>query len=230
MAVGALTPARAIRAPRRLDGRAVLGLFILLIATGGMLAAWGASNQSVAVLVAAHDLPAGAVLQPSDLTVARLHADGDVQRAALPASNQDRLIGKALADPVHAGEVLVQGQLATGPVLGSDQVAYAMPLGQDSVVAGIHPGDQVRVYVTLDKGKPDSKTVVVVDRATVRAVQQNAQLGLGSDSGSAQQAATPLRALTLIISNTDAERLAQAHWNGDLDVALLPPQQPASGH
>lgn len=92
MAVGALTPARAIRAPRRLDGRAVLGLFILLIATGGMLAAWGASNQSVAVLVAAHDLPAGAVLQPSDLTIAHLHADGDVQRAALPASNQDRLV------------------------------------------------------------------------------------------------------------------------------------------
>ena len=230
MAVDTLTPARAIRAPRRLDGRAALGIFILLLATGDMLAALGAANQSEAVLVAARDLPAGAVLQPSDLTVAHLHADGDVQRAALPASDQERLVGTALADPVHAGEVLVRGQLSSESALGRDQVAYAIPLGQDSVVTGVRPGDQVRVYATLDKGKPDSKTVVVVDRATVRAVQQNAQLGLDGDNAgdSGRPATTPLRALTLGVSNDDAERLAQARWNGDLDVALLPPQ-PSGG-
>ena len=227
MAVGTLTPARALRAPRRLDGRAVLGIFVLLIATGGMLAFWGATNQRAAVLVAATNLPAGAVLGAGDLAVVHLQADGQVEQMALPAADEDRLIGTALSAPVYAGEVLVRGQLSTRPALSAGQVAFTIPLGQGSDMAGIHAGDQVRVYVTLDKGKPDSKTVVVVDRATVQRVQENAQLTLGSAANSTTQQPAPLSALTVLVSNDDAERLAQARWNGDLDVALLPPQQPA---
>lgn len=227
MTIGTLTPARALRAPRRLDGRAVLGIFILLIATGGMLAFWGATNQREAVLVAATNLPAGAVLQAGDLAVIHLQADGQVEQTALAAADEGRLVGTALSAPVYAGEVLVRGQLSTRPVLGAGQVAFTVPLGQDSVVTGIHAGDQVRVYVTLDKGKPDSKTVVVVDRATVQRVQENAQLTLGNAANSTTQQPAPLSALTVLVSNDDAERLAQARWNGDLDVALLPPQPPA---
>src|SRR5712692_1155189 len=71
MATAVLTPTRALRQARRLDLRAVFGLFLLLVATGGSIAFWSASSDTRAVLVATRDLPAGATLKLMDLAIAR---------------------------------------------------------------------------------------------------------------------------------------------------------------
>src|SRR5690348_10966855 len=128
MAATVLSPARALRQPRRLDLRAVFGLFLLLLATGGSIAFWSASSDTRAVLVAMLDLPAGATLTLADLAVARVRVDDAVYQAALPADAQSTVIGKQLAEPVHAQQLLVWPQLSTRPPIGPEQVALTIPV------------------------------------------------------------------------------------------------------
>src|SRR3954453_3601807 len=75
MAATILSPARALRQPRRVDLRAVFGLFLLLVATGGSIVFWSASSDTRTVLVATRDLPPGSVLSATDLAVARVRVD-----------------------------------------------------------------------------------------------------------------------------------------------------------
>lgn len=229
MATATLTPDRALRRPRRVDMRAALGLFILLVATIGATIAWSGATDSRAVLVATRDLPAGATLSPADLAVVRLRADATVDAAALPASSEDQLVGKALAGPAYAHQVLVRAQLSARPALGPGQVAFSVPVTADSAVGGrLQTGDAVRVYVTTAKGTPAAKTSVVVEQATVLEVGYDPQLAAVGASSSDQNATSPdvqsgVRWLTLRVTPQQAQALALARWNGALDVALLPP-------
>jgi Flp pilus assembly protein CpaB len=234
MATGTLTPSRALHRPRHLDLRAVLGLFILLVATLGAVVAWSGASSSRAVLSAARDLPAGATLTSADLSVVRLHADATVDAVALPASSEDQVIGKALAGPVYAHQVLVRAQLSSGPALAPGQVAFSIPVSADSAVGGrLQAGEIVRVYATMAKGTPSAKTAVVVEQATVLDVGYDPQLNTVNAAGSSSDSASSappssVRSLTLRVTPQQAQALAFARWNGSLDVALLPPTPSAS--
>src|SRR5687768_1275166 len=171
MAATTLTPARAIRQPRRVDLRAVFGLFLLLLATGGSIAFWSASSDTRAVLVATRDLPAGATLSAGDLAVARVRVDDAIYEASLPAAAREELIGRQLAEPVHAQQLLVRAQLSSRPPLQPDQLALTIPIRPDTAVGGrVRPGDYVQVLATSGKGKPESETFVVVRRVRVHDV------------------------------------------------------------
>jgi pilus assembly protein CpaB len=227
MAVSSLTPARALRQPRRLDARAVVGLFLLLLAVAGSLAFWRSANDTQAVLVATRDRPAGATLAPGDLAVAHLRLDDAVYAAAVPAEQLASLVGRQLAEPVHARQLLVPAQVSTRPRLGPDQVALTIPVAPQTAVGGqLRPGDHVRVIATRDRGRPESRTEVVLGRALVYDVgrdDRGAVLGGVGDEGERARSG-PLSSATLVVSQEEAVRLAHARWNGDLDVALLPPE------
>src|ERR1041384_6099217 len=108
MAVAALSPPRAIRQPRRLDARALFGPFLLLLATAGSIAFWGVSSDTRAVLVATRDLPAGATLTATDPALARVRVDEAIYSAAIADDELTNLVGKQLAEPVHAQQLLVR--------------------------------------------------------------------------------------------------------------------------
>jgi len=234
MAARALTPSRALHRPRHVDLRAVLGLFILLVATVGAVVAWSGATNSRAVLSATRDLPAGATLTSADLSVVRLHADAAVDAVALSASGEDQLIGRSLAGPAYAHQVLVRAQISPSPALAPGQVAFSIPVSADSAVGGrLQAGETVRVYVTTAKGTPAAKTAVVVEQATVLDVGYDPQLSAVGTTGSAQDSTgsvTPsaVRSLTLRVTPQQAQALAFARWNGALDVALLPPAASAT--
>src|SRR5205085_2917414 len=115
MAVATASPERALRQPARVDGRKVAGLFIFCLAVVGGLLYWQSITDLRPLVLATRDLPAGATLAGSDLATARLHADDTVYGAAIPGEELAGLVGRQLAEPVHAGQLLVRAQLASGP-------------------------------------------------------------------------------------------------------------------
>lgn len=228
MAATTLSPARAIRRPRETDWRALFGVFLFVVTTLGALAFWGLSSDTRAVLVTTRDRPAGASLSAADLAVAHVRIDDTLYQAAVPAAEFQDLMGKQLAQPVYAQQLLVRKQLSSGPALGPGQVAMAIPITPDTAVGGqIQRGDAVQVLVTTNKGKPDARTSTVVARAVVREVgHQQSFAVVSSTSTDRSPAQGPVSWVSLILTPDQGAVLAQARWSGDLDLVLLPPEQP----
>jgi pilus assembly protein CpaB len=142
-----------------------------------------------------------------------------------------------LSEPVHARQVLVRAQLGSGLVLGPGQQAMTIPVKADNGAGGrLRPGDAVQVLVTTDKGKPTSKTEIVIDQAIVYAVGKDERTRIVSSGGGSSPDTTggagdagTLASLTLVLTPDQAPALAHARWNGDLDVVLLPPPAAPKG-
>ncbi len=236
MAVAHVSPTHALREPRRIDWRAALGILVTLSATGGSLLFWSTTSDTRSVLVATRDLPPGAVLSISDVAAARVRMEDALYRAAIPLADQGQVVGKQLAEPVHAQQVLVRPQFAAMSLLTVEQGAMTIPVTAETAAGGrLQPGDSVQVLVTVAKGKPESRTIVVLPRVTVydvgydgRVAVVNASAASASSAdaaGTASSRATrgALTSVTLAVTQDQALQLAQARWNGDLDVILLPP-------
>lgn len=231
MSSQSFAPARALRRPFRLDLRILLGLALALAAVGGNVAAWKAATDTRAVLVVTRDLPAGSVLVVSDLDVAQLNLADALYAAALPATDLSAVVGQRLAEPAHTGQVLARGQLASRPLLGPGQVALTIAVRPETAAGGrLQPGDSVQVLVTRDKGKPGSATTTVLERVVIYEVGYDPRLsvGIAEADPAAASGSGPLASLTLVVTPEQATQLANAKWNGDLDVALLPPEPGAS--
>jgi Flp pilus assembly protein CpaB len=226
MAVATLTSARALRRPRRADPRAVIGVFLTLAALAGSVAFWVSSSDARPVLVATHDLPAGATLRAADLSVAYVRMDDELYRAALPSDMLDSLVGRQLGEPIHAQQLLARAQLAEQFGLAPDQVAITIPARPDSAVDGrLRPGDTVQVLVTVsDKGRNEAHARQVLERARVFEVGHDQSF---TNSTLAQDAADmahgPITSLTLAVTPDQARQLAEARRTGELDILLLPP-------
>jgi Flp pilus assembly protein CpaB len=232
MATALLSPTRAIRQPRRLDLRAVFGLFLLLVATVGSIAFWSASSDTRAVVVATRELPAGFVLGPADLAVTRVRVDDAIYQATWPAAAREELIGKQLAEPVHAQQLLVRAQVSSRSPLTADQLALTIPIRSDTAVGGrLRPGDHVQVLSTTGKGKPESETFVVLRRVRVHDVGRDERVTVVNTASAGEPSPRPaaqgaVSTLTLVVTQGQALELARARWNGELDVALLPAPEP----
>jgi Flp pilus assembly protein CpaB len=223
MAAISTSPTRALRRPLRLDVRALVGILLMLVAIGGSIAVWTTEQDTRGVLVVARDLPAGSTLTAGDLTVSRARLDDSIYQATLPASALNSVVGRQLAEPAHANQLLSRAQLSSRPTLAGDQLVVAIPVTPESSAGGrIRAGDAVQVLSTNTKG--DMTTRVIIPRATVYdAGGEDAQ----SDRGSRQLGVTDSAPawLTLIVDQQQAVQLTQARWSGELNVALLPPVQ-----
>lgn len=228
MASTTLTPQRALRRPRRLDARALFGLFLMLVSVGGSVAFWTTSTDTRTVLVATRDRPAGATLRSSDLAVANVRVGDEILAAAVPADEQHEVVGRQLAEPLHAQQILVRAQLSGRPPLAQGQMALTIQVNANTAAGGrIRPGDSVQVLATTNKGRPESRTTVVLPRITVYDVGQaerTAVINAGGSDDVDSDTASSVSSLTLIVSQEQAVRLSVAKWNADLDVALLPPE------
>ena len=136
MAATTLSPARAIRAPRRVDLRLVVGIFLALAALAGSVSFWTVTSESRAVLVATRDLPAGATLRTTDLAVTRVRVDDAIYQAALPADALDVVAGRQLAKPALTRQMLVRAQLSSRSALEPGQLAMTVPIRSPSWMRG----------------------------------------------------------------------------------------------
>ena len=231
MAIRTLSAAHPLHQPRRLDLRAVFAIVLLLVATGGSISFWISISDTHAVLMATRDLPAGAMINATDLAVAHLRADDAILQASVPAGDLTKLVGQQLTEPVHADQILPRAVISSRPALQPNQVALTIAVSPETAVGGqVQPGDAVEVLLTTDKGKPDTQTTVVLRRGMVYDVGHDKSLSaVNTDSAGGSTVQGPAKWLTLVVTQDQALQLARAKWAGDLDVALLPPLLPNRG-
>jgi Flp pilus assembly protein CpaB len=239
MAVAVLSPARALRTPRRADPRALIGVFLTLAALAGSVAFWVGSSDARPVLVATRELAAGTTLRSSDFATAYIKMDDRVYAAAVPAEALESLLGHQLGEPMHADQVLSAAQVASRVALAADQVAITIPARPDSAVDGrLRPGDAVRVLVTVaDKARGEAHARTVLERAQVFEVGRDQTFGssataspsgagFGSDADGLPRGS--IASVTLAVAADQARQLAEARRLGELDVLLLPPSELAN--
>jgi Flp pilus assembly protein CpaB len=224
MVATTLTPARALRQPRWPDLRAMVGLLLMLAAVGGAIVAWTAAENTRPIVVAVRDLPSGAIVSPDDLTVRRVRVDDSIYNAAVPGADLNTVVGRQLAEPVHSDQVLVQAQLSPRPAVAPGQIVLTIPLRPDNAAGGrLRPGDVVQVLATSNTGKDNSRTSVILPQATIYDVGREDQAAVVGSTSSGQPApASGATWAALIVSQDQALQLANARWNSDLDVALVP--------
>jgi Flp pilus assembly protein CpaB len=225
MVAATLTPARALRRPRRADPRALLGVLLTLAALAGSISFWAASSESRPVLIATRELPAGSTLRAADLSIAYVRMEDDVYAAALSSDQLDSLVGRQLAEPVHNRQVLARAQVAERNGLSPDQVAITVPARPDTAVDGrLKAGDAVQVLVTVsDKARGEARTRVVLDRVQVFSVGREQSLSSSSaaESNDAYGRGS-IASVTLAVTSDQARLLAEARRSGELDILLLP--------
>ncbi|MDQ6673054.1 MAG: hypothetical protein M3069_20325 [Chloroflexota bacterium] len=226
--------APTIRRPFRLNRRRVLSLGLMIAALlGGLAYLNGVGQQpTYPVLMAAHDLPRGAMVTSNDFQPQRVALPDSMASVAVPAGALTRVVGQRLAEPIHAGVPLLEVQMA-GPaelVVGFQRVAF--PVGPEHAAGGrLDVGDMVRVYVTTGRGKPDARTTVGLDNAVVSAVGYQ-DIGLASSgtvgADTAQRLRGKLAWIEVLVEDAHAGEFLQVLAAGDPDVTVLPPTPPAS--
>ena len=172
------------------------------------------ATATTPVVVAAGDLPAGAVLTATDLGTAAWPPDVVPTGAAVDPT---ALTGRVLASPLRRGEPLTDARLV-GPGLWSQvppgEVAAPVRLADLAVAALLRPGDRVDVLATVE----GAGTEVVAPRALVLAVP-----GPEEASGGFAASAAGAGLLVLAVPAEVAGGLATATTAGTLTVTLGPP-------
>lgn len=221
-------PARALRRPRRTDPRLVAGGLLTLIGVLGAAIFWSGASEGQALVVSTRDLPAGARLGTGDLAVVRVRLSDSMLRSTVPAAEQASLLGRELAEPVHAQQLLVRAHLAGRPLLSGDQRAMTIAVGPDRAAGGlVRPGDAVMVLAS-PRPPADAGAEVVLPRVTVYEVGYDERAAGLAPAPGGRPRRLPVSSLTLLVTDVQALQLAKARARADLDVALLPPDaQPA---
>lgn len=187
---------------------AALGLaaFLLVRAEVGRAdQARRAAGPMAAVVVAAHDIAAGAAIGPADVRTTSI-PQVYVPPEAVPSV--EIAIGLVSAAPVRTGEVLVGTRLsasAFGALLAPGDVAVTV--GAVSVPAGLTPADRVDAYATYAGARP--YTTLVGEDLHVLAI------------GTAEASVTgPGRVgVTLDVDPETARQLLQAAASGTIGLA-----------
>ena len=136
--------------------RRALAVGLVALAGFVMLSAQGRSAPARQVVVAAHDLPAGARLVAADLRVVSLPA------AAVPSAAPDSiaaLVGRTVSGAVEAREALTAARLSRGTASTPGLVAAPVRLVDPSVGALLQPGQLVDVLSPSGEIRPAPPTL-----------------------------------------------------------------------
>jgi pilus assembly protein CpaB len=180
------------------------GGLVALSVAAALSALAPAEAAAVAVVVAARDLPSGALLEPADLALVRVPA------VAVPAGAVEAVahaVGTHVSGAVRAGETLTDVRLlGAGLVPAGDQVAVPVRVAEPAVAGLLRPGDRVDVLSADPDGGQAARTVVA--DVVVLAVPE---LGENAFEGAL---------LVLAADRGGASRLAAAAVTGRLSVVV----------
>jgi Flp pilus assembly protein CpaB len=165
-----------------------------------------AAGPAGAVVVAAHDLFAGAVIGPADVRLAQIPV---VYLPPHAVTSTAAAIGKVSASAVLSGEVLVDARLGTSAFAVSVATGdVAVTVGFASVPDGVSTADRVDAYATFAGARPYT-TVVGED---LRIISIGA-----ADRSAGASASVPV---TLEVDPETARQLLQAAAAGTLGLAV----------
>jgi Flp pilus assembly protein CpaB len=194
--------------------RIVAALLTLLAVVLALRPAPATAGPSVGVLVAAHDLPPGVLLDPADLRLGALPPDA-VPAGALrePAA----AAGRVLAGPARAGEPITDVRLL-GPentwLSSGDPSAAAVPvrLADAGVADLLRPGARVDVVALDERSQRDAVLATDAVVLTVRSA--------GSSTGSAGAVGDHGRLVVVALARAAATKVAAASLGQPVTVTL----------
>lgn len=198
---------RAVRHQLRRRRRLVAAVLAGVAALAAVRAVAPPPPETVEVLLAARDLPAGTVLTDDDLTLRPFPS------ALLPTGTAEAAAGRVLAAPLARGEVVTDVRLV-GPALAEAQpgdTVVPVRLPDPGMAALLRPGDEVDLLAT-DPGT--GETSLVAAAVTVLATPTGVPAGPGGAGGG------PDGALVVVATSPDAAvRLASAGLSQFLTVS-----------
>ncbi|MBE7518467.1 MAG: hypothetical protein HS107_04395 [Thermoflexaceae bacterium] len=210
--------------PFRVDRRMLAGVLLVVVSLAGGLLLWRSATDTTSILVATTDIPPGHIIQRDDLTIGEARLDGGLASLALTDADLGAAVGLTTSTTIHAGEMLVRPDLASGPVLGVNEVAVTIPVAADTIYPGLRPTDEVALLATSNAGKPESRTVTLLDRATVFAIGLERRV-IRSSATNSPNDDTSVANITLAVPRSEAEAIAHAVANATITVVLLAPQE-----
>ena len=118
-----------------------LVLAAALTVLAGTLVAWALARAAarVDVVSVARPVPAGAVIDESDLTVTAVAFDGPVT-GLVPAASREQLVGRTAAIALEPGTLLTVGMWADGSGLNVGERTVGALLDQGRFPSGTEPG------------------------------------------------------------------------------------------
>lgn len=126
------------------------GVVLVLVALAGYWSVYSATTARIPVVVAAHDLQAGAILRAPDLRTAELAGDSEAMAALVPERELETVLGRELTAPVARGAPLTRGSVAAGRA-GPAALTLVVPVMR-ALGGSIRAGDRVTVLATFESG------------------------------------------------------------------------------
>ena len=148
------------------------------VCLGAVLAAWAwsSSTSTQQVLVATTEIPRGSVIEPEDLTTARLNVDSAV--AVLPASAADEVVGQRAALDVAAGGLLTPDLVQEGSIPASGESLVGVALKPEQAPGEtLMAGDLVRAVVTPGQDGETPKIAPEFSAAEVVGIHHDSETG-----------------------------------------------------
>ncbi|MFG3680958.1 SAF domain-containing protein [Micromonospora chalcea] len=142
-----VAPPKVVRQRRVRPG--LLGLAILLIALGGLGAAFAVTSvrSTGTYLAVARPVDVGRQLTADDLVPVRVSGGRELQ--PVPADRMNEVLGLRAAVRLTPGTLLTEAQLTEAPLLGAGQQQIALGLEPEQVPARkLNPGDKVLLVST----------------------------------------------------------------------------------
>ncbi|MEU8296078.1 SAF domain-containing protein [Micromonospora sp. NPDC048909] len=161
-----VSPPKVVRQRRMRPG--LLGLAVLLIALGGLGAAFAVTSVRAtgSYLAVARPVEVGRQLNADDLVPVQVAGGQGLSPVA--ADRLDEVVGKRAAVSLTPGTLLTMTQLTDDPLLGPGQQQVALGLDLAEVPAReLHPGDKVLLVSTPDDNAGSSATAGTRFEATV---------------------------------------------------------------
>jgi pilus assembly protein CpaB len=187
-------------------------------------------EKTVAVISAARDMPAGTLLQRSDLKTIALR-ENEVPRTAI--LNEKTAINRPLLLPVSAGELITLPKVGASGIDGLPATiemgkrAVTVPINDASGVAGlIPPRAHVDVLFTRPGSASEAVTSTILEDVVVLAVGRTTDPAPTPATGATAQAAAPRPAAqtaTLLATPEQVRRIELAKNLGKISLALRNP-------
>lgn len=165
---------RRISAPRWLDLRLVFGVILVLAAVLIGATVVSKARHTDHELAVTHDLAAGTRLRATDVRLVDTQLPDDVKPGYL--DDVSEVVGKVLARPLHAGELVPSSVLSTAP----QHTTVSVPLAAGAAPA-LTRGQRIVVWLST----PTCPSVVLLPDVTVQDVRTGDSGGFSS-SGTSQ--------------------------------------------
>jgi hypothetical protein len=167
------------RRPSLPNARAVVGGLLVAAAAVGTFAAWSGAGAppSTRYVVAAHDLPGGRLVEPSDLRIVPVEAPATL--AARAVESVGLVAGQRTVAPLAEGELVQRSAVVVPEGDGEGrQLSFALDVA-DALAGTLEVGEAVDLLATYGATAEDSRTEVVAAGATVAGLP----FGDGGDGG-----------------------------------------------